>query len=112
MKCMSMQKKYENDFRGFVMSELSGGMLPQVKFLEDNQRRSLVSYVGRYETFVPNVQYILNTVGLPSDLIKKLKHHNKTNRKPYRAMFNTVPDLIKPVERAFHRDMLYGGYEY
>lgn len=83
-------------------------VIPQYKFIYDENNVQLVDYIGRFETLERDFYNICEQLNLDPD---PLPHHNKTcSKKHYTEYYsNTTKDLV---HEKYHKDIEYFNYRF
>lgn len=97
----------------FVASRTQGQPLriaphfrPQVHFLVDRERRTLVDFVARYENLRPDWEQIRRKIGIQADLPLRMRSHHR----PYRSYYSAATRAM--VAELYADDIAAFGYEF
>ena len=80
--------------------------LPQSDWVTDECGELLVDFVGRFERFEENFQYVCNQIGIEASL----PHKNKSSRDPYPTYY--TDETANIVARYFKKDIERFGYSF
>jgi len=78
----------------------------QLDYLTNIHGEMLVDFVGKYESFEEDMQYVLRSLGLTGDAV--FTHENRSKHKHYSSYYNE--DLKNIVAERYARDIEYFGY--
>ncbi len=79
---------------------------PQVRWIHDEQGRSIVDYVGRFECIDNDMAEICDELGITGELPRR----NVGGNKPYRDYYDDA--IRRLIERAYAEDIETFGYEF
>ncbi|MBK8807399.1 MAG: sulfotransferase family 2 domain-containing protein [Bacteroidales bacterium] len=79
----------------------------QSKFILNNNNKSQVNYIGKYENLLADFDYVRSKIGK----IRQLEHLNSSNReKDYRNYYNDKS--IEIIAKIYKRDIINFGYHF
>lgn len=81
-------------------------LMPQWRWLADDEDRLLVDFVGRFETLEADFQTVCDRIGRTA----ALPHLKPTRRGPYTEYYD--PETAEVVRRWFHVDIEHFGYDF
>ena len=109
-------KKYiakYTDFEDFVLQGLNNKtifqvthLLPQSYFICDKKGEVLVSFVGRFENLINDVNYLSEKLGKEINL----EHLNQNKKSSYKQVYSN--EMIKVVNRVYEDDLRIFNYEF
>ena len=94
------------DFDAYVRYEIRRNKISQARMLVDRRGRLLVDFVGRFESLVPDFDWICRRIGIDVSLPR----FNGTRRGDYRDFY--TPRLAKLVADHFADDIERFGYRF
>ena len=100
-----MLEVYDNR-AGFVGTEHMR-MSNQLDWITDEDGNILVDYIGRFENYGKEFNFISNKVGLK---LKDYPHYNKTEHKHYTHYYNDLS--VDIISERFSKDIEYFGYQF
>jgi len=80
---------------------------PQFKFIENENGKSMLDFVGQYENLQEDFNFIAERIGIPS---AKLKSLNNTNHQNYRQYYDE--ELKELVGNYYQRDIEFFDYSF
>ncbi len=80
----------------------------QLDYLTDKHGEVLVNFIGKYESFEDDMQYVLRSLRFTGDAI--FTHENRSKHKHYSSYY--TEDLKNIVAERYARDIEYFGYTF
>ena len=110
-------KKYNKDFKSFVISGLNRALVrevihlrPQNYFLCDNRGKIMVDFVGRYENLREDLSKILSKIGMPEKLADLSISNGSKRQKNYMKIYNE--EMVKKVADIYRKDIEIFDYRF
>jgi len=108
--CKIPQKLFDTSnvsFSDFCKGVVSGkyGVLPQYKYIYDDQMKLLVDFVGRFENFDHDINFLLDKFGIKKSIVKK----NESVHEHYSTYY--TDETREMIYQYFELDFKMFGYE-